>query len=333
MKNIYILLIVIILFSCSKKNEVTEPPKEDLKKTQGIMRLPNESEVSVGYILLDPVDGHYKNNWLDFGTSLTHPSSGYSTGQSGVGIHSIGPNQSGLLAVEFEGDRFTAYLPSFLSLPSYGPLSTTEKVTSIIGYEIDTSGTIQNIGYQNWLNIQSITIYVDTTSIRRYFSLDTIKAKAKGIKIKNPSNSMTINGQLLFPNSDGIVIYKGRILMNTNSPTGMAVYPYDYVAVNETAQPKHPLWSPYPEFLPTYYTVDDSTSLLFTVKFDPTRTYGTIVSYDYDGPNGYLNLNSNFVGNIEYFSGSATNGSYYLTFHATLPDGRIVSCDKEYVFW
>ncbi|MGE9314810.1 hypothetical protein ACLOAU_24345 [Niabella sp. CJ426] len=86
---------IVALFSCTKtiveeqKPEVIEPP-------EAVMTLPGHSEISSGYISLDPVDGHYKSALFDFGPQLTHPSSGYLTGQAGVGISSMSARDEGL---------------------------------------------------------------------------------------------------------------------------------------------------------------------------------------------------------------------------------------------
>ncbi len=332
MKVLLSIIFTITLFGCAKtsvwnEEEVATSPTS----LPTVMRLPNHSEILTGHIYFDSIDGHYKSASLDFGSTLTHPSSGYVTGQSGVGINSIAPKTGfGLISADIDGDRFTAYLPSFLSLPSYGPLYNVKSEWSWTAFEVDGIAMEMDYG-SSWVSNFSAAGLYWWESENKYYALDSIKAKAKGVKIKSPVSTTEINGSIFSPNADGIVIFKGRILMNTDSPSGMSIYPYDYVAINET--PQAPSGSGYPEFLPEYYQVDANTSLLFAVRFDPTHTYGTIVSYDYDGPSGYAIINSNFTGHISAFNSSGTSGSYYLTFYATLPDGRIVSCEEELVEW
>lgn len=314
-KNLSCLLSMAALVSCTKTvTEVKEP--ERIKPPETVMTTPGPSEISSGYIYLDPADGHYKSALFDFGNQLTHISSGYVTGQAGVGINSIAGNGSGLISAEIEGDKFTAYLPSFLTLPNYGPSYSTQKVTSWEAFEVDVSLTISVIGAATWeQTIRYGSIYLEE-STNKYYALDSIKAKTKGVKLKNPLTSTTLTGPIFSPNSDGIVIYKGRILMNTNSPSGMAIYPINTEAINDI-----------PYELGTYY-IDNNINnyVIFRgITSEVNNGIGHIVEVL-----SYLPFSEMPTGGFRSEFDSST-GKYkiYVTCRGKLMDGRDFLLDDE----
>ncbi|MCF3111864.1 hypothetical protein LL912_23955 [Niabella sp. CC-SYL272] len=252
MKTSILFLPLIVLFSCTKKEIPLSGNNTPEKRPETVMTLPGYGELLSAQIWLDPADGRYKSSNLDFGTTLTHPVN-YITGQAGVGITSITGRNGDLITADFSGDRFTAYLIGYpnTTMPD-GPISSVQKVSKFIGYEVDVDSTILLVGNIQWTKI------VETTSLywsfinNRYYSLDSAKLKAKGGKLKIPLTSTDLTGQIFSPNSDGIIIYKGRILMDANSPSGMSIFSYNQQAIDDT-----------PAELGSYYINGDINKYVF----------------------------------------------------------------------
>ncbi|MGE9314811.1 hypothetical protein ACLOAU_24350 [Niabella sp. CJ426] len=175
-------------------------------------------------------------------------------------------------------------------------------------YEIDVLGTIQTVGNTTWQNIDRYTSLYWNTSTNKYYSLDTIKAKAKGIKLKNPLSSTMLDGPVFAVNSDGILIIKGRILMNTNSPSGMAIYPYDQAALDDTYSD-----------LGSYYLYGNISNYVFfrANSFDVNRGYGPITEVL-----SYLPFSETPVGSFRVeFGSTPETHKYYVTCVGKLQDG------------
>jgi len=290
---------IVALFSCTKTVVDEEKDPELIRVPDRVMTTPGPSEINSGYIYLDPADGHYKSALFDFGSQLTRISSGYVTGQAGVGISSITARDAGLISAEIEGDKFVAYLPSFLSLPfNDGPLYTVKP--AVIGYEVDT------------VNLPpcctQITHNIFFRAQEKVYILDSIKAKAKGIKLKTPVSTTVIDGPLFSANSNGILIFKGRILMNTNSPTGMAIYPYDQAAIDDSYSD-----------LGSYYVYGNINNYVFfrANSLDVNRGYGPITEVL-----SYLPFSETPVGSFRVeFGSSPETHKYYVTCVGKLQDG------------
>jgi hypothetical protein len=310
------------LFSCTKTIPVEEKEPEPIKITETFMTLPGQGQVLSSAIWLDPADGHYKSSAFDFGSTLTHPTN-YVTGQAGVGIHSITGRNGDLISVDISGDRFTAYLVSIPggNLPPT-PFSSfvSKTVERVAGFQVDVSQMLTVLG-PHWLD-SAIGPIVHLTDLG-YFSLDTLRLKSKNGKLKVPLVSSNITGTLFSANSDGIIIYKGRILMDANAPSGMAIYPYDVTPVydpNDTT----------PFIFGTYYPQNGTLGSISSISFlstqaDATRGYGNIIAL-------YVNFQGTPAVYTGTFRSEPPTGPYqmariFVTFHGTLPDGTEVHLD------
>ena len=119
--------------------------------------------------------------------------------------------------------------------------------------------------------------------------------------------------------------------MNTASPSGMSIYPFNTIANNENSSNGTVFRL---EVMSGEYNLDADTKLAFIGDLIDGGNSGTIAEYEVfkNGSHHHITDDS-FSGTISDINRNGLHGSYKVNFTAVLPDGRPISIKDGLVSW